>query len=891
MKLQEELPYKFVASSLFLEDNKNHIALDNYIKINNPNFNIKLNPILRKTKKDWIKSESYINKKTEQYTKIISQRLNTIHEKNYSDKYWSQFFYIGLKRYITLVYEFFSQVESRFDINNQSITLLSKDNFYTPFDLEDLRDYLSNSEFAQEQLFHVYYELFHNKTQSIVEFENEYKISRSKFKNYSESMFLQNKILEKVEILIFGVASDKNSLKQLMNITNNKVFHQEFTSHFYENIIKLDKKNRLFLSSKIDCFDKFDLFFWKTLETLCPTVFLESFKNINNYYTSHIKMLKNLKYIVSEQWISQHQLSIFIACLREKGVKLLCNEHNGLQHIFLNNSVNSFINIVDLYLTQGWYEEKYNKNNNLISTGIMHEGYDRSNIKLNYIHSNLKKILYMTAPAYAKKTNFNSINFCTGEDSKYYFTFQKRFFDHLSSNLIKNITYRTAPIFLTKKWLVSNPKYFLKQYLNNLEIDNHKKNGLEAMLDSKLVILDYIGSAYIQSFLHNIPTIIFLHENCYLDECVNDLFKEMISVGIVYTDPIIAADFVNNNENSIQEWWLSKEVQKVKNKFLNYGIQGGNVLRDNLLSFITTKKEKENYLTKLNLEYYKGSDLYSDGDIENDILEIVKRNNTFADIIDGTDNWALFYHLTPMRENLLSWYDFNQESSLLEIGGGCGAFSGMFAKKLSKVKVVELSKRRAEIIYNRHNNYKNLEIIAGNLNDISFEEKFDYITLIGVLEYAGKFTEGSSPFKTFLENIKSYLNPNGKILIAIENKFGLKYWAGAPEDHTSIIFDSIDDYPNSKEIQTFGKEEISQLLKEIGFTNTNFYYPMPDYKVPKVIYSDDYLPTLEDFFDTYSPNFDQERHVLFDEKKAYKNIIKNKQFPFFANSFLIEVTL
>ena len=187
-------------------------------------------------------------------------------------------------------------------------------------------------------------------------------------------------------------------------------------------------------------------------------------------------------------------------------------------------------------------------------------------------------------------------------------------------------------------------------------------------------------------------------------------------------------------------------------------------------------------MTKFNTNYYKGSDLYSDGDVENTILDIVKNNNDFTDMLHSTDDWAILYHLTPIRKNLLDWYDFDKSKTLLEIGGGCGAFSGMFAKKLDKVTVVELSKRRAEIIYNRHKNYDNLEIIAGNLNDVTFEEKFDYVTLIGVLEYAGKFTDGNTPFKTFLENAKSYLKTNGKLLIAIENKFGLKYWAGARED-------------------------------------------------------------------------------------------------------------
>lgn len=296
-------------------------------------------------------------------------------------------------------------------------------------------------------------------------------------------------------------------------------------------------------------------------------------------------------------------------------------------------------------------------------------------------------------------------------------------------------------------------------------------------------------------------------------------------------------------------------------------------------------------MAKFNTNFYKGSDLYSDGDIENNILDIVKNNKDFTDILHNTDNWAILYHLSPVRKNLLDWYDFNKDAILLEIGGGCGALSGMFAKKLKKVTVVELSKRRSEIIYHRHKNYTNLEIIAGNLNDVEFEEKFDYVTLIGVLEYAGKFTDGDTPFKTFLEKANSYLKPKGKLLIAIENKFGMKYWAGAREDHTGRFFDSIENYPNDKEIQTFGKVELEELIKSVGFKETTFYYPMPDYKLPKIIYSDEYLPKIDDLFDIYSPNYDQDRVVLFNERETFKNVIKNGQFPFFANSFLVEASL
>ena len=118
----------------------------------------------------------------------------------------------------------------------------------------------------------------------------------------------------------------------------------------------------------------------------------------------------------------------------------------------------------------------------------------------------------------------------------------------------------------------------------------------------------------------------------------------------------------------------------------------------------------------------------------------------------------------------------------------------------------------------------------------------------------------------------------------------MKYWAGAREDHTGKFFDSIENYQNDKSVQTFGKVELEELLINAGFEKTKFYYPMPDYKLPNIIYSDDYLPKIDDLFNIYSPNFDQDRYALFNERAAYKNVIMNNQFPFFANSFLIEVS-
>lgn len=295
---------------------------------------------------------------------------------------------------------------------------------------------------------------------------------------------------------------------------------------------------------------------------------------------------------------------------------------------------------------------------------------------------------------------------------------------------------------------------------------------------------------------------------------------------------------------------------------------------------------------KVNYDFYTGKDEYCDGEIEKDIISYLKKygENRYKDIFENNISWPVFYHITPIRKNILNWYPFKENSDVLEVGAGMGAITGILCDKAKSVTAVELSKQRASAIEERCKNRDNLEIIVGNFNDIKFEKKFDYITLIGVLEYASLYTNTENPYTDFLKYIKSLLKDDGKLLIAIENQFGMKYFSGAAEDHTGKKYDGIVGYENKKGIRTFGKIEFKEILKQSGFEYTKFYYPMPDYKLPNIIYSDDYLPN-EESINNYIPYLsDENAKVTFDEKEAYKDIIKNNKFDFFANSFFVETS-
>ena len=49
----------------------------------------------------------------------------------------------------------------------------------------------------------------------------------------------------------------------------------------------------------------------------------------------------------------------------------------------------------------------------------------------------------------------------------------------------------------------------------------------------------------------------------------------------------------------------------------------------------------------LNDRFYKGTDAYSDGDIEEKMLQIVRQEDSYEDRLMRENEWALLYHLSP----------------------------------------------------------------------------------------------------------------------------------------------------------------------------------------------------------------------------------------------------
>ena len=293
-------------------------------------------------------------------------------------------------------------------------------------------------------------------------------------------------------------------------------------------------------------------------------------------------------------------------------------------------------------------------------------------------------------------------------------------------------------------------------------------------------------------------------------------------------------------------------------------------------------------MATLNLQDYNRTEdaLYTDGSVEQEMYRRAKEGFCAP---RPDDEWAIRYHFSPLRHNILCWFPFKEHCSILEIGGGCGAVTGLLCDKADKVTVCELTLPRARINYERHKDRDNLEIHVCDFSRFSPEEKYDYVIINGVLEYIGSTAAqgGEDPYAAFLGRAACFLADGGKILLAIENRFGLKYFAGAPEDHLGTSFSGIQGYGADAPARTFDYTELSTVIRKAGLHCINRFYPYPDYKFPEEIFTEKTInsqfPAIPDY-----PVY-VEQALLFSEQLVRKSLMEQGIAQYFSNSFLWEL--
>jgi SAM-dependent methyltransferase len=245
-------------------------------------------------------------------------------------------------------------------------------------------------------------------------------------------------------------------------------------------------------------------------------------------------------------------------------------------------------------------------------------------------------------------------------------------------------------------------------------------------------------------------------------------------------------------------------------------------------------------------ENHKGID-YSDGDdVELKILEILRNCSDVSvnslELAGHISDWPTEYHFSHLRSNLLRPLNLGPSCRVLELGCGCGAITRYLGETGADVVAVDGSLRRSSIAAERCRDLPNVRVYCDNLAAFAASNRFDLVTLIGVLEYAPLYISGENPARRCLSAAVDHLSDVGTLLVAIENQLGLKYLTGCSEDHLGLPYFGIQDLYDSRTPRTFGHLELENLVRSVASPrNLLFAYPFPDYKLPDMVISEDGL--------------------------------------------------
>lgn len=288
---------------------------------------------------------------------------------------------------------------------------------------------------------------------------------------------------------------------------------------------------------------------------------------------------------------------------------------------------------------------------------------------------------------------------------------------------------------------------------------------------------------------------------------------------------------------------------------------------------------------------------YSDGDdVESRIAKIINEASDITvlstELRHHCTDWPSLYHLSGTRANILRPFAPALTGDILEIGAGCGAITRYLGESGANILALEGSPRRAAIVRSRTRDLENVTVLAEKFDQLECDHQFDLITLIGVLEYANLFTIDENPALAMLQRVQSLLKPEGKLIVAIENQLGLKYFAGAPEDHIGLPMYGIEGRYTHNQPQTFGHAVLARLLEDAGFSGVEFLAPFPDYKLPVSILTTEGIGDKR--FDGAALAWQSVKrdpqlpeNTNFSLELAWSEIFKNRLAMDMSNSFLV----
>ncbi|MBI2517712.1 MAG: methyltransferase domain-containing protein [Opitutae bacterium] len=188
---------------------------------------------------------------------------------------------------------------------------------------------------------------------------------------------------------------------------------------------------------------------------------------------------------------------------------------------------------------------------------------------------------------------------------------------------------------------------------------------------------------------------------------------------------------------------------------------------------------------------------------------------------------------------------------VLDIGSGWGQTARPLAHERPVVALEPVAERLAFVraTARQEGVQERLAGLGADYLEVEFATRFAVICAIGVLEWVGAFQDAADPRqrqRDFLSKTRRELESGGALVLGIENRLGLKYLLGCPDDHIGVPHIAClpaelaarrwqETSRHALRSFTYSLVELDRLLRDTGFGQVEFFAAFPDYKLPERI--------------------------------------------------------
>ena len=529
------------------------------------NLNVKLLPYHWDDRSKLHRDYLYLDKFYEKLLSELTFTLNDIHGTQHDKRYWRILIGPWLGYFVQIIFDRWSSLNNaikEYELSGTNIKSFEED-LFIPHNSRHFAEFITSDEwnhFIYSYIIKNHTSINYTTKQGTFKIINERSVHQSKFENKIKEKIKDyiNLILRFAQrdddiFLINTYLSKKKEIFLSFKLNQIPLFYHH---NFLDNLqIKVEKEKRKWKLSGNNN-SKFEVFARSIIPKQIPSIYLEGYKLFNKKLSTLSWPSKPKTIFTSSSYHADDLFKLYAAKKTQQGTPLIIGQHGGGigTHLFGFYEKHQ-LDISDLYFSWGWIDKS---RPNIKSIGLI-KGKKSAFIK----HEN-KKIISLIAgagPGHSYHIWSSPISATQWLD---YFDDQCKFISALNPKIREVLNIRLKQV--VKGWEPSYERW--RDKFPKISIDNGNSNIEKVFDKSKICIVTYNATTFLETFSINTPTVIFWNPKHWeLNESSKIYFNKLKKAGVFHDTPESAARHVNLIWQDVKSWWDSEIVQEAIKSF------------------------------------------------------------------------------------------------------------------------------------------------------------------------------------------------------------------------------------------------------------------------------------------------------------------------------------